>query len=144
MESNANTLKGKHARLNAAARQAALAKSTRGTATSQSNNMRIATFGPGWVIGTHEFATGQHSLLKFKARTKIKMHHIPFKVLQQIEKENPIIILKLYKILTHVMARKEEDIVAHLSTLHGILSSTAVHSNTITRSSVANSAFSRR
>jgi MFS superfamily sulfate permease-like transporter len=45
---NANTLRGKHARLNAAARQAALSKSAGGSAISQSNIMRIATAGPGW------------------------------------------------------------------------------------------------
>jgi hypothetical protein len=46
--SNANTLRGKHARLDAAARQAALGKSVGGMAISQSNSMRIATAGPGW------------------------------------------------------------------------------------------------
>jgi hypothetical protein len=46
--SNFNTLKGKHARLDAAARQAALGKSVGGMAISQSNSMRVATAGPGW------------------------------------------------------------------------------------------------
>ena len=46
--SNANTLRGKHARLDAAARQAALGKSAGGMAISKSNSMRIATAGPGW------------------------------------------------------------------------------------------------
>lgn len=94
--------------------------------------MRITTSGPGWVIGTHEFATGQHPLNKFKAITKVKMHHIRFSDLTRIEKENPALVLRLYKMLAHVMARKEEDTVAHLFTLHNIVSSSA-HTKPIPR-----------
>ena len=61
------------------------------------------------------------------------MHHIRFDDLRKVEKENPTLVLRLYKILAHVMARKEEDTVAHLSTLHNILSSPA-HSKPIRRS----------
>jgi hypothetical protein len=91
---------------------------------------------PSRVIGTHEFATGQHSPNKFKATTNVKMHHIKFSNLQRVEEENPTLVLRLYKMLAHIMARKEKDTVAHLSTLHNILSSPA-HSKPIPRSSVA-------
>ena len=72
---------------------------------------------------------------KFKAITKVKMHHLRFSDLAKIEQENPALVLRLYKMLTHVMARKEEDTVAHLSTLHDILSSPA-HSKPIPRLSL--------
>jgi hypothetical protein len=84
------------------------------------------------VIGANEFAMGQHSLKKFKAITKVKMYHLRFSDLTKIEEERPALVLRLYKMLTHVMARKEEDTVAHLSTLHDILNS-PVHSKPIPR-----------
>jgi len=133
---NDNTLRGRHARLDTAAQRAALSKLAGGEATPKSNNLRIATAGPGWVVGVTEFAMGRHSLKKFKAITKVKMHHLRFSDLSKIEKENPALVLRLYKMLTHVMARKEEDTVAHLSTLHDILSS-PVHSKPIPRLSIA-------
>jgi hypothetical protein len=87
------------------------------------------------VVGANEFATGQHSLKTFKAITKVKMHHLRFSDLTKIEEEDPSLVLRLYKMLTYVMARKEEDTVSHLSTLHDILSSPA-HSKPISRLSI--------
>jgi len=134
---NDNSLGSKHARLDTAAQRAALTKLSRDKSTTRTSKaMRIATAGPGWVIGTHEFATGQHPLNKFKAITTVKMHHIRFSDLHRIERENPALVLRLYKMLTHVMARKEEDTVAHLSTLHNIMSSSA-HSKPVRRLSLS-------
>ena len=96
-------------------------------------NMRVNHATP--TMTTNEFATGQHSLKKFKAITKVKMHHLRFSDLTKIEEEDPSLVLRLYKMLTYVMARKEEDTVSHLSTLHDILSSPA-HSKPISRLSI--------
>ncbi len=75
------------------------------------------------VVGANEFAMGRESRKKFRAVTEVKMHHLRFSDLAKIEDENPTLVMRLYKMLTHVMARKGEDTVAHLSTLHDILSS---------------------
>eukprot|EP00533_Pseudo-nitzschia_delicatissima_P009297 CAMPEP_0116086564 /NCGR_PEP_ID=MMETSP0327-20121206/4920_1 /TAXON_ID=44447 /ORGANISM="Pseudo-nitzschia delicatissima, Strain B596" /LENGTH=1288 /DNA_ID=CAMNT_0003577619 /DNA_START=153 /DNA_END=4019 /DNA_ORIENTATION=- len=135
LKGNDDTLTGKHARLDTAAQRASLIQLASKETTHNSNNLRIATAGPGWVVGANEFATGRHSMKKFKAITKIKMHHLRFSDLAKIEQENPALVLRLYKMLTHVMARKEEDTVAHLSTLHDILSSPA-HSKPVSRLSL--------
>lgn len=87
------------------------------------------------VIGTNEFATGQHWQNKFKAITDVKMYHLRFSDLTKLEEEDPALVLRLYKMLTLIMARKEEDTIAHLSTLHCILSSPA-YSEPIRRLSV--------
>lgn len=145
---NDNSIGSKHARLDTAAQRAALTKLARDNHKSAnhrtSKSMRIATAGPGWVIGTHEFATGQHPLNKFRAITAVKMHHLRFSDLTRIEHENPTLVLKLYKMLTHVMARKEEDTVAHLSTLHNILSSSAHSTKPVPRLSVSGVSETRK
>ena len=75
------------------------------------------------MVGANEFAMGKNSLKKYKAISKVKMHHLRFSDLNKIEEQDPALVLRLYKMVTHVMARKEEDTVAHLSTLHDILNS---------------------
>ena len=47
---NDNTLRGKHARLDTAARRVALTKLAGDEASHTSNNLRIATAGPGWYV----------------------------------------------------------------------------------------------
>ena len=91
------------------------------------------------MVGSDEFSTGQVTLKRFKAITDVKMHHLRFSDLSKIEEENPALVLQLYKMLTHVMARKEEDTVAHLSTLHDILRS-PVHSTPMQRLPLESSA----
>ena len=62
----------------------------------------------------------------FKATTNVKMHHLRFSDMKLIEEENPTLRLQLHKIVSYLVARREEDIIAHSSTLHSILSSPAV------------------
>merc|ERR1712166_1213979 len=101
------TLRGRHARLDTAAQRGAWTKHTgRETDFHQTNNLRISTAGPGWILGANALAMGQNSLKKSKAITKVKMHHLRFSDLTKIEEDNPALVLRLYKMLTHVMARK--------------------------------------
>ena len=48
-----------------------------------------------------------------------------FDKLKSLEDQHPILALRLHKMLLHLMARKEEIAVDHLSTLHTILNTPA-------------------
>lgn len=87
------------------------------------------------VIGTYEIAAGHPPRGVYKATTNVTMYHIPFSTLTQMEEENPAIVLRLYKVLAHVMARKEDSTIDQLSTMHNILSSPA-HSKPMSRSAM--------
>jgi uncharacterized protein YdiU (UPF0061 family) len=58
-----------------------------------------------------------------------RMHLITFSQLEELETTNPALVLRLYKLLTHVMARKEDSTIDQLSTLHNIMSSPAYSHN---------------
>ena len=64
-----------------------------------------------------------------------RLHHLPFRTLEDLEMTRPDLILKLYKMLSYLMARKDEISAWHLSTLHAIMSSPP-HSKPVGRSAV--------
>lgn len=108
-----------HARLGSFARKAAEMKD------HGMDHFRLARIGPGWVIGTVENASGSRPPGVVTAVTRCRLHHLPFTKLQEIEESNPILVLRLYKMLSYLMARKEEITTEQLSTLHTIMSSPA-------------------
>ncbi|CAJ1939327.1 unnamed protein product [Cylindrotheca closterium] len=117
------TISKRHARLQSLARS--IGKSRLNADGTSSENFRLARIGPGWVIGTLENASGTQSPGIFTAMTRCRLYHLPFTTLQEIEKTNPLLVLQLYKMLSHLMAKKEEITSEHLSTLHTIMSSHA-------------------
>jgi CRP-like cAMP-binding protein len=84
------------------------------------------------VCGASENASGLRPAGVTIAVTHCRLHHLPFDRLEQLEKEQPILVLRLYKMLSHLMARKEEITIEHLSTLHSIMGAPA-HSKPISR-----------
>ena len=92
------------------------------------------------VVGTLENASGVRPLGVTLAVTKCRLHLLTFETLESLEEEHPILVLKLYKMLSHLMARREEITVEHLSTLHNILSSPA-HSKPIFHRVASNNAL---
>eukprot|EP00980_Cylindrotheca_fusiformis_P023039 scaffold10069_cov69-Cylindrotheca_fusiformis.AAC.8 len=116
---SSGTLGHQHARIGSLARKAA-EMGQRGT-----DNLRLARIGPGWVIGTVEIASGTRPPGVVTAVTNCSLHHLPFSRLREIEETDPILVLQLYKMLSHLMARREGITTEHLSTLHTIMSSHA-------------------
>ena len=55
------------------------------------------------------------------AATHCRLYHLPFTKLQELEKEEPMLVVHLYKMLTYLMARKEVVTIDHLNTLYNIL-----------------------
>jgi len=66
------------------------------------------------------------------AVTQCRLHHLPFFRLEQIEKDDPALVLSLYKAMAYLMASSQEATIEQLSTLNSIMSSPA-HSKPIGR-----------
>jgi hypothetical protein len=55
-----------------------------------------------------------------------RLHHLPFSKIEAIEKDEALLVLRLYKLLAHLMARRQEITIEQLATLHSIMSSPAM------------------
>jgi CRP-like cAMP-binding protein len=88
-------------------------------------SFRLARIGPGWVAGTLEAISGMRRVGDVVAVTHCRLHHLPYTKIQKIEKENPALILNLYKLLSYLMARRQEGTIGQLATLHSIMASPA-------------------
>jgi CRP-like cAMP-binding protein len=93
---------------------------------------RLARIGPGWVIGDQEALLGGllASSSSSGAGTTIavdecRLHYISYDKLDQVEKENPMLILQLYKLLSKLHALRSEVTIAQLATMHSIMSAPA-------------------
>lgn len=135
--SSRGTISDRHARLQSFAKSLMGRAKQQTEGTGNSDNFRLARIGPGWVIGTLENASGTQSPGIFTAMTRCRLYHLPFTTLEKMEDTNPLLVLKLYKMLSHLMAKKEEITTEHLSTLHTIMSSQAHHKRMSSRLSSA-------
>lgn len=90
----------------------------------ESQTFRLARLGVGWVVGTMEFfhqrMPGHQVALDY-----CKLHHLPFSKIHQVESEDPRLVLELYKLLSYLMAQRQEATIGQLATLHSIMSSPA-------------------
>eukprot|EP00980_Cylindrotheca_fusiformis_P000207 scaffold42_cov133-Cylindrotheca_fusiformis.AAC.4 len=94
-----------------------------------SQTFRVARIGPGWVAGTLEYVSGMRRAGDHMAITDCRLHHLPYSRLQEIEQSDPSLVLSLYKLLSYLMARRQEATIGQLATLHSIMTSPAkVHS----------------
>jgi CRP-like cAMP-binding protein len=117
--SSGNTLSKLQAR--SLGRMSSLMAAQKGHAQS----FRLARIGPGWVTGTLEAISGERRVGDVVAVTHCRLHHLPYTKIAQVEKENPALILHLYKLLSYLMARRQEGTIGQLATLHSIMSSPA-------------------
>lgn len=89
------------------------------------HHFRIARVGPGWITGLNEALGGGQSQKHVYAVTKCKLHHLPYKRLNELEAENPFVTLTLYKLLAFLLAKRQESTIIQLGTLHSIMTSPA-------------------
>lgn len=127
------TLGHLHARSGTLGRQRAAMKATSREPMTQT--FRLARIGPGWVCGAIEGASGLKHAGVHVAVTNCRLHHLPFQKLEMMEIEHPSLILKLYKMLSHLMARRQEITIEQLATFHSIMSSPA-HSKPVSRAAM--------
>ena len=83
---------------------------------------RVARIGVGWVCGTIEFFHTRRPG-NVVAVDHCKLHHLPFSKIQELESKEPGLALTLYKLLSYLMARRQEATIGQLATLHAIMSS---------------------
>lgn len=93
-------------------------------AALQSESFRLARLGVGWVAGTMELFHMELPGTQI-ALDNCKLHHLPFSKIQDAESEDPGLVLKLYKLLSYLMAQRQEATIGQLATLHSIMSSPA-------------------
>jgi len=75
------------------------------------------------VVGGIELSTGVNDPGRPLAVTKCRLHHLPYRKLSDIEKAEPFLMLNLYKLLSFLIARREEKAVEQLVTMHSIVGS---------------------
>jgi CRP-like cAMP-binding protein len=92
---------------------------------SESQTFRLARIGPGWIAGTVEAVSGRQRPGFHIAVTHCRLHHLPFSKIVEMEKENPALVLSLYKLLAYMMARRQESTIGQLATFHSIMTSPA-------------------
>jgi CRP-like cAMP-binding protein len=126
-----NALKARSATI---ARQSAQLKASaenRSGAAGIQTTFRLARIGPGWVIGDQEALLGG-GLMTASGTTiaveECRLHYISYDKLHSVEKENPMLILQLYKLLSKLHALRSEVTIAQLATMHSIMSAPA-HNN---------------
>jgi CRP-like cAMP-binding protein len=83
---------------------------------------RLARIGVGWVAGTMEFFHMKRPGSQV-AVDHCKLHHLPFSKIEEVENKNPHLALTLYKLLSYLMARRQEATIGQLATLHSIMTS---------------------
>jgi CRP-like cAMP-binding protein len=87
--------------------------------------IRLARVGPGWVVGLLEGVGASQYPSHQVAVTKCKLHHLPYHKIEELQEQDPHMILRLYKLLSHLMARRQEITIGQLVTLHSIMTSPA-------------------
>jgi CRP-like cAMP-binding protein len=114
------SLSSMQARTGSMGKQAAMLKS--GARRRQmETSIRLARLGPGWVVGTLEGVGATQYPSHHVAVSKCKMHHLPYHRIEEIEEKDPKLVLRLYKLLSHLMARRQELAIGQLVTLHSIM-----------------------
>jgi hypothetical protein len=91
------------------------------------HRFRVARVGPGWITGLHDAlgAGGESSRKNFQAMTRCKLHHLPYRIISEMESKKPFVVLTLYKLLAFLLAKRQESTITQLGTLHSIMTSPA-------------------
>ncbi|CAB9499496.1 solute carrier family 26 [Seminavis robusta] len=93
--------------------------------TPHQQTFRLARIGEGWVVGAVEAVSGLESVGVHLAVTSCRLHHLSYSRMEELEAAHPVVMLRLYKLLSHIMAKQQEITIGQLGTLHTIMSSPA-------------------
>ena len=114
-----------HVRTPTIGREAAMLKTLAKNRTALTKTVRLARFGPGWVIGAQEICSQLIIPGMYSAVTTCRLHHLPYRSIKELEDKNPTLVLKLFKLLSRVSARGQESTIQQLATFHSIMTSLA-------------------
>jgi hypothetical protein len=74
------------------------------------------------VLGVLEDVYQTHDLGFHIAVTPCRLHHLPHSAISKLEKENPALMLELFKMMSWIATRRHEYAVSQLVTLQTIMS----------------------
>jgi MFS superfamily sulfate permease-like transporter/CRP-like cAMP-binding protein len=80
-------------------------------------NFRLTRLGPGQVIGALELTSGYRSMGLWEAATDCILHYLPFTVLVRLEKEDPVMLLRVHKLLGRIVADRYDKTKEHVTGL---------------------------
>ena len=75
------------------------------------------------VVGALEGLSQIHYSGIHIAVTPCRLHHLPYKIISTLEKEDPALVLQLFKMMSLITARRQEATITQLATLQTIMSS---------------------
>lgn len=114
-----------HVRTPTIGREAAMLKNLSRSRSALTKTVRLARFGPGWVVGAQEICSQLIIPGMYSAVTTCRLHHLPYRSIKELEDKNPTLILRLFKLLSRVSARGQESTIQQLATFHSIMTSLA-------------------
>ena len=95
------------------------------TSTPQQQSFRLARVGAGWVVGAVEAVSGMENPGLHLAVTASRLHYLSYSQMEKLEKKNPLLMLRLYKLLSMTLCRQHQVTIGQLGTLHAIMASPA-------------------
>lgn len=119
-----NSISDLHVRTPTIGRESEMLKNTSRVRAS-TKNVRLARFGPGWIVGAQESCSQLMIPGLYSAVTNCRLHHLPYRAIEELEHENPFLVLKLFKLLSRISARRQESTIQQLATFHSIMTSLA-------------------
>lgn len=91
----------------------------------QQQSFRLARVGAGWVVGTVEAVSGMENPGLHLAVTSCRLHYLSYSQMEKLEGKDPVLMLRLYKLLSSMMAKQQMLTINQLGTLHAIMASPA-------------------
>ncbi|GMH74803.1 hypothetical protein TrST_g5929 [Triparma strigata] len=82
---------------------------------------RLASMGPGWVLGCREVSGGLKFNGSYIACTPCKLHYLPLSALDELTEYSPQASLTLYKMMAHLVAKNLESAIAQIDSFKNVI-----------------------
>ncbi|GMI10162.1 hypothetical protein TrLO_g15578 [Triparma laevis f. longispina] len=82
---------------------------------------RLASMGPGWVLGCREVSGGLKFNGSYIAVTPSKLHYLPLSALSSLTEKSPLATLTLYKMMAHLVAKNLESATAQIDSFKNVI-----------------------
>ena len=87
------------------------------------NALRLARFGPGWLLGGRELASGLRNPGLYVALTQARVFYLSKPDIERIERLDPALGLALYKLISYLMSKRMDTMIEQIARFHDVLSS---------------------
>mmetsp|Transcript_38668 Transcript_38668/g.49336 ORF Transcript_38668/g.49336 Transcript_38668/m.49336 type:complete len:180 (-) Transcript_38668:166-705(-) len=83
----------------------------------KARNFRETRFGPGWIVGCHEMASGEYGLGMYVAETTCRVHFLPSRIYHELKITNPQLAIKLSELIGRMIAHRCDSLKEQLSNM---------------------------